>query len=48
MSGFLAGQGNEALAGALKQLSGFQIYITSMIVGYVLLNFLMMALRIKK
>lgn len=48
MSGYLAGQGNEALAGVLAQLGGFQIYITSMIVGYVLLNFLMMALRINK
>lgn len=48
MSSYLAGQGNEALAGALTQLSGFQVYITSMIVGYVLLNFLMMALRIQK
>ena len=48
MSGYLAGAGNEALAGVLTQLSGFQIYITSMIVGYVLLNFLMMALRTNK
>lgn len=48
MSGYLAGQGNEALAGVLAQLSGFQVYITSMIVGYVLLNFLMMALRVNK
>ena len=48
MSGYLAGQGNESLAGVLTQLSGFQVYITSMIVGYVLLNFLMMALRINK
>ena len=48
MSGYLAGQGNEALAGMLTQLSGFQVYITSMIVGYVLLNFLMMALRVNK
>lgn len=48
MSAWLTAMGNEAAAGVLKQLSGFQIYVTTMIVGYVLLNFLMMALRVKK
>ena len=48
MSAWLTATGKEAAADVLKQLSGFQIYITTMIVGYVLLNFLMMALRVKK
>lgn len=48
MSAYLAASGKEALSAALSQLGGIQIYITSMIVGYVLLNFLMMALRVEK
>lgn len=48
MAGFLTGMGNEALAGVVKQISGIQIYLTTMIIGYVLLNFVIMALRIKK
>lgn len=48
MAGYLTAQGNEQMAGILTQLSGFQVYITSMLVGYVLLNFLMMALRVKQ
>lgn len=47
MTGFLTGQGQEALAAVTGQLAGFQIYLTTMIVGYVLLNFLMMALNIQ-
>lgn len=47
MSAYLAGS-NEALSGALAQLGGIQTYITTMIVGYVLLNFLIMALRIER
>ena len=30
------------------QLSGIQIYLTTMIVGFVVLNFLIMALRIER
>ena len=47
MSAYFAG-GNETLSVALAQLGGIQTYITTMIVGYVLLNFLIMALRIER
>lgn len=47
MSAYFAGS-NESLSGALAQLGGIQTYITTMIVGYVLLNFLIMALRIER
>lgn len=47
VSAYFAGS-NEALSGALAQLRGIQTYITTMIVGYVLLNFLIMALRIER
>ena len=45
MSGYFAAAGNEMLAAWTGQLKGIQIYLTTMIVGYVLLRFLMMALR---
>ena len=48
MAGFLTNSGNEFLGTVVSQISGFQIYLTTMIIGYVLLNFLMMALRVKK
>ena len=48
MAGYLTGAGQEALAGVVKQISGIQIYLTTMIVGYVLLNFVIMAMRVKK
>ncbi len=48
ITAFLTAQGKESLAAVTAQLSGFQIYLTSMIVGYVLLNFLIMALRIER
>lgn len=48
MAGYLTNAGNEVLANAVTQLSGFQIYITSMLLGYVLLNFLMMALKVER
>lgn len=48
MAGFITAQGNEALGGMLTQLGGIQIYLTTFIVGYVLLNFVMMALRVKR
>ena len=47
MSGYCAGT-NEGLSTALAQLGGIQTYITTMIVGYVLLNFVIMALRIER
>ncbi|MGF0032789.1 TDT family transporter [Bariatricus sp. SGI.154] len=48
MSAYLAGTGNEALGAAAGQLGGIQVYLTTMIVGYVLLNFLMMALKVEQ
>lgn len=48
MAGFLEAAGNTGLAGAVKQISGFQIYLTSMIIGYVFLNFIMMALKVER
>lgn len=48
MVAYLGANGQESLAALLKQLSGIQIYLTTMIVGYVLLNFLIMALKIER
>ncbi len=48
MAGYLNGIGNEKLAGIVTQLSGFQVYLTTMIVGFVLLNFVIMALKIER
>lgn len=47
MSAYLTGAGMEALGNAAGQLAGIQIYLTTMIVGFVLLNFLIMALKVK-
>ncbi len=48
MAGYLAANGKEGAAAAVTQLSGFQIFLTSMLIGYVLLNFLRMLLRTPK
>lgn len=48
MTGYLNGAGKKSLAAFTGQLSGIQLYLTSMIVGFVLLNFLIMALKIEK
>lgn len=48
MSAYLTGIGKEALGAAAGQLGGIQVYLTTMIVGYVLLNFLMMALKVER
>ncbi len=48
MAGYLAGHGQEGASAALTQLSGFQIFLTSMLVGYVLLGFFRMLLGTKK
>ena len=48
MAGYLTGIGQEKLAGMVTQLSGFQVYLTSMIVGYVLLNLIIMALTVER
>lgn len=48
MAAYVSALGNESLSAVLTQIAGFQIYLTTFIVGYVLLNFIMMALRTKK
>jgi len=40
VSGYLAQMGMEHLAGAIRQISGIQLYITTAIIGFVLYNFL--------
>lgn len=39
---------NENLANMCTQLAGIQIYITSVLVGYVLINLAIMALKIER
>ncbi len=48
MAGFLAGAGKESLSAWVSQLGGIQVYLTTMIVGYLLLNFPMMAFRVER
>lgn len=48
MAGFLTAAGNESMAAVVTQISGIQVYLTTMIVGYVLLNFAIMALKIER
>lgn len=48
MSAYFAAAGQEQFAAMTSQLFGIQLYLTTMIVGYVLLNFLIMALRIER
>lgn len=48
MAGFLTNAGNEKLAGYLSQLQGVQIYLTTLIIGWVLLQFLIMFLKIER
>ena len=45
MAGWLAGQGKEGLAAACTQLSALQLLLTSMLVAYVVLNFVRMLLK---
>ncbi len=45
MAGYLTSVGNESMAEWVTQLSGIQIYLTSMLVGYVVLNFIIMGLK---
>lgn len=44
-AGYLAEHGNEALSGVLIQLSGIQLYLTTIIIGYVLLKFFNQMIR---
>ena len=48
MSAYLANTGKEGLSAIVSQLAGVQIYITTMLVAFVLLNFLIMALRVPR
>lgn len=48
MAGFLTNTGKETIAGYLMQLQGIQIYITTMIIGWVLLQFFITLCRIER
>ncbi|CVI71668.1 potassium-tellurite ethidium and proflavin transporter [Clostridiales bacterium CHKCI001] len=48
MTAYLTGAGKESLAAVTNQIGGIQLYLTTMIIGFVLLNFLIMALRIER
>ena len=48
MAGFLTAQGKEGLATMVTQLAGIQTYLTTFIIGYVLINFVIMALKIER
>ena len=45
MAGYLTNAGNEAMANAVTELSGLQIFLTTMLVGYVMLMFTRMFLK---
>ena len=45
MAGYLTNAGNEAMANAVTQLSGLQIFLSTMLVGYVMLMFTRMFLK---
>lgn len=47
MGAFLTAGGQETLGNAVTQLAGFQTFITTMIIGYVLLRFFMMLIKIE-
>ena len=42
MSAYLIAQGYEAAGNAVNQLTGIQIYVTTMLIGYILLRFFML------
>lgn len=46
MTAYLTAAGKESLAAITNQIGGIQLYLTTMIIGFVLLNFLIMALKI--
>ncbi|MDO4473677.1 MAG: TDT family transporter [Eubacteriales bacterium] len=48
MTAFLTAQGKDSLAAMTTQLNGIQLYLTTMIVGYVLVNFVVMLLKIER
>ncbi|MGN0465451.1 MAG: TDT family transporter [Lachnospiraceae bacterium] len=46
MAGYLTNIGKESLAGIVTQIDGIQFYITTMIIGYVLLKFVAMLCKV--
>lgn len=48
MTAYLTAAGKESLATVTNQIGGIQLYLTTMIIGFVLLNFLIMALKIER
>jgi exfoliative toxin A/B len=48
MAGYLIEKGSEGLGNAVTQLVGVQIFVTTMLVGYVMLMFLRMFLKKQK
>ena len=48
MAGFLTAQGKESLAAMVTQVAGIQIYLTTFIIGYVLVNLAIMALKVER
>lgn len=45
MAGFLTAQGMESLANVVKQISGIQIYVTTVIIGYVVFKLLSLTIK---
>lgn len=48
MTAYLTGVGKDSLAALTTQIGGIQLYLTTMIIGFVLLNFVIMALKIER
>ena len=47
MAGVLAAQGQEQISGIVTQISGIQFYLSTMMIGYVLLKFITMLFGVK-
>lgn len=47
-AGYLKEIGADSIAKVVTQISGIQVYLTTMIIGFVLLNFLIMVLKIER
>lgn len=48
MTAYLTAAGKDSLAALTTQIGGIQLYLTTMIIGFVLLNLLIMALKIER
>ena len=48
MAGYFTAMGNEKLGHLVGQISGIQIYLTTMIIGYVFINFVIMAMKLER